>query len=464
VAVYRCEVKRVSRSDGRSAVAAAAYRSASRGTNDRDGVTHDYRRRAKGVVHSELLAPANAPDWAQQRDRLWNEAEAAENRRNSVTAREVIVSLPHELDDRQRADLVRGFAAGLVERYGVAVDMSIHRPDPKGDNRNHHAHLMMTSRRMTAEGLAAKTRELDDRKTGPLEIEAIRALWEREQNNALSKADVPERVTRKSLAEQGIDREPQPKIGEAANALMRRGEPSRRGELHKEVADRNAMKENTARVMAMREQEEEQRRVTMREHMARQRSERLEAEKREAVTRALDAAAQQAARDQAEKKERAEKNGQRRNGKTGSAPTASAPHAQRHPLRRKSQNPPASNRPRTGSQKPGHPKPRPTLLLPANGSASGRKNTAASARPNAKPTATPKTWAAPASATRSRARRLSARWPVGPAALPAAQRKAGSLRPAGSASRTRACAAPPLVSTGRRRTCWRTRRIRGLRA
>jgi hypothetical protein len=223
----------------------------------------------------------------------------------------VIVSLPHELDDRQRADLVRGFAAGLVERYGVAVDMSIHRPDPKGDNRNHHAHLMMTSRRMTAEGLAAKTRELDDRKTGPLEIEAIRALWEREQNNALSKAGVPERVTRKSLAEQGIDREPQPKIGEAANALMRRGEPSRRGELHKEVADRNAMKENTARVMAMREQEEEQRRVTMREHMARQRSERLEAEKREAVTRALDAAAQQAARDQAEK-ERAEKERQDR--------------------------------------------------------------------------------------------------------------------------------------------------------
>ena len=311
MAVYRCEVKRVSRSDGRSAVAAAAYRSASRGTNDRDGVTHDYRRRSRGVVHSELLAPANAPDWAHQRDRLWNEAEAAENRRNSVTAREIIVSLPHELDDRQRADLVRGFAAGLVERYGVAVDMSIHRPDPKGDNRNHHAHLMMTSRRMTAEGLAAKTRELDDRKTGPLEIDAIRALWEREQNNALSKADVPERVTRKSLAEQGIDREPQPKIGEAANALMRRGEPSRRGELHKEVADRNAMKENTARVMAMREQEEEQRRVTMREHMARQRSERLEAEKREAVTRALDAAAQQAARDQAEK-ERAEKERQDR--------------------------------------------------------------------------------------------------------------------------------------------------------
>lgn len=352
MAVYRCEVKRVSRSDGRSAVAAAAYRSASRGTNDRDGVTHDYRRRSRGVVHSELLAPANAPGWAQQRDRLWNEAEAAENRCNSVTAREIIVSLPHELDDRQRADLVRGFAAGLVERYGVAVDLSIHRPDPKGDNRNHHAHLMMTSRRMTAEGLAAKTRELDDRKTGPLEIDAIRALWEREQNNALSKADVPERVTRKSLAEQGIDREPQPKIGEAANALMRRGEPARRGELHKEVADRNAMKENTAR-------------VTMREHMARQRSERLEAEKREAVAHALEAAAQQAARDQAEKeraeKERAEKERQdreRADRERAARPAPPAPPEKSEPAR---QQPPPDTQPdRKPEAKPPEARPDPS--------------------------------------------------------------------------------------------------------
>lgn len=319
MAVYRCEIKTIGRAAGRSSVAAAAYRSAGCITNDRDGVRHDYRRRGPGVVHTELVTPSAAPEWAQQRGRLWNEAEAAENRRNSVTAREVIVSLPHELDDAQRADLVRGFAAGLVDRYGVVVDMSLHRPDPKGDNRNHHAHLMMTTRRLTAEGFTEKTRELDDqtkpkdggRPRGPLEVEAIRALWEQEQNNALSRAGVAERVTRKSLAEQGIDREPQPKIGEAANALMRRGEPARRGELHKEVADRNAMKENAAHVAKLREQEDEQRRVTMREHMARQRTERLEAEKREAVARALDAAAQQAARDQAEKqradKERAER-------------------------------------------------------------------------------------------------------------------------------------------------------------
>lgn len=295
MAVYRCEVKRVSRSSGRSAVAAAAYRAADRLTNTQDGKRHDYRRRGPGVVHSEILTPENAPEWAQQRGRLWNEAEAAERRKDANVAREVIVSLPHELDDDQRAELVRGFASRLVERYGVAVDLSVHRPDRKGDQRNHHAHLMMTSRRLTREGLGEKTRELDDRQRGPLEIEAIRELWENEQNHALARANVGERVTRMSLKEQGIDREPQPKIGEAANALMKRGQPTRIGERWREVADRNAMKENAARVRAMRREEEaqeQQRRPTMRENMARQRTERIEREKQEAIERALRAARQ----------------------------------------------------------------------------------------------------------------------------------------------------------------------------
>lgn len=303
MAVYRCEVKTLKRAEGRSAVAAVAYRAADRLTNAQDGRRHDYRRRGPGVAHAEILIPEAAPEWARQRGRLWNEAEGAEKRKNSVTAREVLVSLPHELDDAQRAELVRGFASRLVERYGVAVDLSIHRPDRKGDQRNHHAHLMMTTRRMARAGFTEKTRELDDmKKRGPEEIEAIRALWEQEQNNALERAGSKERVTRKSLAERGIDREPQPKIGEAANALMKRGQKTRIGERWREVADRNAMKENAARVRAMREQEdreraeaqreEAQRRPSMRENMARQRSARIEREKQEAIERALRAAQQ----------------------------------------------------------------------------------------------------------------------------------------------------------------------------
>lgn len=164
MAVYRCEVKTLNRAAGRSAVAAAAYRSGERLRDQRAELTHDYRRRAKGIVHTEMLAPEQVSQWATRMGQLWNEAERAENRRNSNTAREVILSLPHELDDKQRIELVRRFGARLVERYGVAVDLAVHKPDRQGDQRNHHAHLMMTTRRLTADGFTEKTRELDEKK------------------------------------------------------------------------------------------------------------------------------------------------------------------------------------------------------------------------------------------------------------------------------------------------------------
>lgn len=275
MAVYRCEVKTLGRASGRSAVAAAAYRAAERlradanGQHQPEAKVHDYRRRGPGVAYAEILTPSAAPEWARQRGRLWNEAERAENRRNSVTAREVLISLPHELDDRQRVELARGFASRLVERYGVAVDLAIHRPDRKGDQRNHHAHLMMTTRRMNREGFTEKTRELDDmKKRGPEEIEAIRELWEREQNRALERVGAPERVSRLSNQAQGIAREPEPKLGEAACAILRRGESSRRGQLVQEVRQRNSMRAN----------------------MARQRPGKLGQDKEDAINRALQAA------------------------------------------------------------------------------------------------------------------------------------------------------------------------------
>lgn len=307
MAVYRCEVKTLKRASGRSAVAAAAYRAADRLRDEQAGKAHDYRRRGPGVAYAEILTPSGAPEWATHRGRLWNEAERAENRRNSVTAREVLISLPHELDDQQRAELVRGFVSRLVDRYGVAVDMAIHRPDRKGDNRNHHAHLMMTTRRMNREGFTEKTRELDDmKKRGPEEVEAIRELWEREQNQALQRAGQAARVTRKSLAEQGIEREPQPKLGEAATALMRQGQPTRLGARWKEVADRNAMQANAARVMKQRQAEASPKvsppispmRANMAAQAERKRSAKVEAEKQEAMKRALGVVAQQNAREQ----------------------------------------------------------------------------------------------------------------------------------------------------------------------
>lgn len=247
MAVYRCEIKRISRSSGRSSVASAAYRAAVRLHDDRADKTHDYRRKAAGIVHTGIRTRDDAPGWARDRGRLWNGAEAAERRKDANTAREVLVSLPHELDDAQRVELVERFSSRLVERYGVAVDYAIHRPDRRGDDRNHHAHLMMTTRRLDQNGLGEKTRELDDRTIGPNEIQAIRQIWEYEQNRALDHANLNERVSCRSNEAQGLDREPEPKIGKAANALMKRGDLSRLGEYVQQVRQRNSMRVNMAR-------------------------------------------------------------------------------------------------------------------------------------------------------------------------------------------------------------------------
>ena len=131
MASFHLSVKTVKRSAGRSATAAAPYRHAARITCEREGRVHDYRAKS-GVEHSFTVAPDEAPAWAQDREALWNAAEAWENRRDSVVAREWELALPAELDGEGRRLLVAGFAAELVARYGVAADVAIHAPHREG--------------------------------------------------------------------------------------------------------------------------------------------------------------------------------------------------------------------------------------------------------------------------------------------------------------------------------------------
>ena len=153
LAIYHLSMKPISRASGRSAVASAAYRSAERLTNERDGLTHDFTRRG-GVEHSEIVIPAGVDaQWALDRSALWNAAEQAENRKDARVAREFEIALPHELNAEQRLAATREFAQGLADRYGAAVDFAIHAPHGETDVRNHHAHLMMTMRAVEAGGV-----------------------------------------------------------------------------------------------------------------------------------------------------------------------------------------------------------------------------------------------------------------------------------------------------------------------
>ncbi len=225
MASYHLSVKSVSRATGRSAPAAAAYRTATRIENERDGLVHDYTRRG-GVDAAFLVVPEGAV-WAEDRAALWNAAEGAEKRRDAKVAREYELALPHELGREERHQLAGEFAREVVARFGVAADVAIHEPGQEGDQRNWHAHILTTTRVVSAGGLGAKTRELDVTQTSGPAVEALRELWGHQVNRALARAQVAERVDHQSFTRRGEDLVAEQHMGPAATAMERRAERER---------------------------------------------------------------------------------------------------------------------------------------------------------------------------------------------------------------------------------------------
>lgn len=239
MAIYHLSVKAISRSAGRSATAAAAYRAGVEITDTRTGEIHDYTRK-RGIVSADLVLPAGAPDWATDRAALWNAAEHAERRKDACVAREYEVALPAELSAGARHQLALDFAQEMADREGCAVDVAIHEPSKGGDNRNHHAHIMRTTRKVEAEGLGAK---LDTEKAGrnrAADLEAVRARWAELTNERLRQHGIEATVDHRSLKAQGIDRAPTQHLGPTATAIERRtGQPSRkRQDFDQDVAER----------------------------------------------------------------------------------------------------------------------------------------------------------------------------------------------------------------------------------
>lgn len=186
--------------------------------DERTGEVHDYRRRS-GVVSSHIVLPDEHPDWAANRDQLWSQVELAETRKNSVVAREIEIALPAELTPAEREQLAVGFTTDIVDRYGVAAEISVHEPSREGDQRNHHAHILISTRRLSDDGFTEKTRELDDKKTGPEQVLMIREAWAERCNQALERSGHTKRVDHRSLSAQ---REEQLIMAEN---LMQKGTP-----------------------------------------------------------------------------------------------------------------------------------------------------------------------------------------------------------------------------------------------
>ena len=232
MAIYHCTTKTVNRSSGRTAVASMAYRAGEKLTDERTGLTHDFTRK-EGVVYTEILSNL---DTELDRSKVWNLAEKSENRKDARTAREWVIALPDELDEEQRKELAKEFAQSLVDRYGVIADLAIHAPSHNGSDKNHHAHILLTTRKAELDqdhNLVLKDKtdiELNNTKrktlgmgTSQEEIKQIRSTWANLANHALEHAGYRERIDHRSYADQGNQLQATIHEGSKVTQMRRKG-------------------------------------------------------------------------------------------------------------------------------------------------------------------------------------------------------------------------------------------------
>ena len=268
IAIYHCSMKIVSRGKGKSAVAAAAYRSGEKLINEWDGMTHDYTRKG-GVVYSEILLPEHAPPSFSDRSTLWNSVELYEKSCNAQLARDIEVALPVELSREEQTRLVREYCSSQFVSKGMIADFAIH----DTDSGNPHAHILLTMRPMDERGAwAAKSKKeyvLDENgerirlpsgsyKTRKVDLagwnnqdnaELWRAAWADLANAYLERANRPERIDHRSFERQGTDQIPTVHVGVAASQMEKKGIPTERGELNRTIQKTNRiMREIKARI------------------------------------------------------------------------------------------------------------------------------------------------------------------------------------------------------------------------
>jgi len=235
MAIYHLHVKVISRKSGQSAVASAAYRSASRLRDERIDRVQDFSNK-RGVVHSEILLPENAPEHWTDHERLWNDVEAFEVRKDAQLAREVEFAIPREMTQAQGIELARDFAQAEFVDQGMIADLNVHWDIGEDGMPKPHAHVMLTMREVDEDGFGKKVRDWNRTEM----VERWRERWAELVNERLAELDIDARIDHRSLEAQGIGLEPQTQIGAPAQRIEGEGiEAADRADMHREIARNN---------------------------------------------------------------------------------------------------------------------------------------------------------------------------------------------------------------------------------
>uniref|UniRef100_UPI000A7DBA7D MobQ family relaxase n=1 Tax=Lacticaseibacillus saniviri TaxID=931533 RepID=UPI000A7DBA7D len=223
MAIFHMSFSNISAGKGRSAIAGASYRSGEKLFDQKEGRSYFYARSV--MPESFILTPKNAPEWASDREKLWNEVERKDRRANSRYAKEFNVALPVELSEDEQKKLLTKYVQENFVDEGMVADVAIHRDHPD----NPHAHVMLTNRPFNPDGtwgLKSKRENILDENgnktyTGNSRFPRSRKVWlvdwdKKEKinqwrhnwaasvNQALEQKNIPDRISEKSFVEQGI--------------------------------------------------------------------------------------------------------------------------------------------------------------------------------------------------------------------------------------------------------------------
>ncbi|MGE3916741.1 MAG: MobA/MobL family protein [Hyphomicrobiaceae bacterium] len=245
MASFRYSQSYVTRGSGKNVVANAAYNAgenlysealghAAYQAGERHGRQFNFENKAAGVLHKEIMTPEHAPDWAHDREQLWNRADGAERKSNARLARKLVMNLPSELNLEQNVELVRGFLEDRFVNQGMVADFAIHAPDHDGDQRHIHCHVLLTRRTLNEHGFGKLFRDAEQGRA----LYQDRQAWEKNVNLALMRAGKTDRVSADSIHAQGIVREPEPVLGDKAVEEQRRRKHSRQGTLDENTKER----------------------------------------------------------------------------------------------------------------------------------------------------------------------------------------------------------------------------------
>ncbi|WP_316184588.1 Ti-type conjugative transfer relaxase TraA [Bradyrhizobium sp. SZCCHNRI1003] len=245
MAIYHLHVKVIGRKAGSSVVASAAYRSGSRLRDERIGRDQDFSGK-RDVVHSEVILPESAPEAWRDRERLWNDVETLEVRKDAQLAREVEFALPRELTEAQGIELARDFVRSEFVGLGMVADLNVHWDRAEDGMPKPHAHVMLTMRSVDENGFGRKVRDWNRTEM----VERWRERWSELANERLAELDIDARIDHRSLETQGIALEPQSQIGAPAKRIEVGGIDGERVEADRAEMHREIARNNGARIIA----------------------------------------------------------------------------------------------------------------------------------------------------------------------------------------------------------------------